>query len=61
MQDTTTTCDRCGRTEKEDTTKWSSLWVSGSTSTNIDLCDQCGKALLGWVQTGTTRTGGPRA
>ena len=55
MQETTTTCDRCGKVETEDTPNWSALWVMAggtSASSHVDLCDQCGKALLGWVQSG---------
>ncbi len=56
MQETTTTCDRCGKVETEATASWSNLWVQASTSTTLDLCEQCGKALLGWVQTGPSAT-----
>lgn len=55
MQETLTTCDRCGRTETGDTTKWAELWIPAS-MTHVDLCEQCGKALLGWVQTGPGST-----
>lgn len=60
MQETTTTCDRCGKVETEDSPSWSNLWVQASPSTSLDLCDQCGKALLGWVQTGIEVKAGVR-
>ena len=41
------------RITNQDTTKWTQVWVA-MTSTVVDLCDQCGKAFLGWVQTGTS-------
>jgi hypothetical protein len=60
METTITTCDRCGKTEKEDTASWSQLWVNDEQRhTTIDLCDQCAKALLGWVQSGVPVATGP--
>ena len=57
MQDTTTTCDRCGKVDTEgELANWSALWVQATMSTHLDICDECGKALLGWVQTGPPET-----
>ena len=47
-----TTCDRCGATSDKADLKWNNLYAGES----IDLCPNCTKALIVWVDAGADAT-----